>query len=162
MAPRATRMATSCDRPTERANRRFATLAQAMSRISATAPESTKSVGRRLPTVSSRSGVSLKPRPLSSSGYSRSKRTPNAESSACACSRATPGRSLATTSRYWLSRFAEVSSAGRKGCSGTACRGVTQICTGSGWRTSDSITPATWKSSPLSVIVWPTMPGQAE
>ena len=97
LAPKAVRMAISLRRASAFATNKFATFAQAMSRTNATAPNNTSSAGRMSPTIWSRSGTTIAPQPLSSSGYCCSRRREIVVISTCACLVSTCGFRRAIT-----------------------------------------------------------------
>ena len=99
-APTAARIASSRARPSTRAKSRFARFAQAISSTHPTAPSSTSRPHRTSDTMSSRSGRTTAPQPLSSAGYSRSSRCEIVVISACARRTSTSGRRRPIT--RWL------------------------------------------------------------
>ena len=103
LAPSASRTAASCDRAVARTSSRFATLAQAISSTSPTAPISTSSGDRALPTVRSRIGDEPQARVGIGVGVGRvGARVARARSRPlrlCACSTRTPGAIRATAVR---------------------------------------------------------------
>ena len=96
LAPIAARMAISRVREVAFASSRFATLAQAISSTSATAPSSSRSVGRTSPTIDSRKGTTAALLPWLLDGYSCSRRPAMAVIWLRASSSETPGLSRPT------------------------------------------------------------------
>ena len=97
--------ASSCCRAAAERSIRLATLAQAISRRSPTAPSSISSDCRMSPTSRSRSGVSRSRTPVLLSGNSFSSRAPAASSSPCACRSVTPGDNRASRLKIRSDRF---------------------------------------------------------
>ena len=91
LAPRASRTLISRCRLMARSSSRLATLTQAISSTKATAPSNSSSVGRRLPTIDSCSGLTPMPRSLFSSGNCAASPAAITPPSDCACSTVTPG-----------------------------------------------------------------------
>src|SRR6202167_855973 len=90
-APRAARMANSRERPIERARRRLATFAQAISNRKPTAARRTSRNGWTLPTMSCFMETRLTPMSLSASGYAAARFCEMPSMSAFACASVTPG-----------------------------------------------------------------------
>ena len=95
LAPRLARIANSFSRADARASSRLATLTQATSNTNATAPSNTSNALRESPVICSCIGTTRAPSPLLPGSCSSIRRA-MALTSACACSRVTPGLSRPT------------------------------------------------------------------
>ena len=82
----------------------MATLAQAISSTSSTAPESNRSAGRTAPTVSSVIAMTATPRPDMGAGYASVSARATASMSAWAVASVADGARRAMTSYEWESR----------------------------------------------------------
>ena len=99
VAPTAARTASSPRRCAARASRRFATLAQVMTRMSSAAPATASKPLRTPPVTASLSGFTFMPTPGYSLGCCRARLAPSTPSSRTADWRSTPARSRAMTVR---------------------------------------------------------------
>ena len=148
-APMAARIAISFCRAADRASRRFATFAQAISRTSATAPSSTSSAGRasrtRCSCIASTLTVSVR---SIHCGVARRNSSPSSFISARAVSIVMPAFKRAATLRKcpWFALL------------GSGCSGRKTSALGSGRNRSDRM-PTTMYGSPLSAIGLPTVDG---
>ena len=152
-APSATRTEISCERWADRANRRFATFAQAISSTKATAPWSERKTSRISPPLTrSLNGIRFGVTFSFVAGYAWLSRWPMLASSSRACSTATPSASRPMTWRLRLSR-SPVS------VSGGSCARGTQMSTLFENRMSSGITPTMVTALLLAFSVWPSTPG---
>ncbi len=146
-APSALRTAISVSRADARASSRFATLVHAISNTNPTAPSSSSTASRMLPTVASWSGTAVIPRPSLCSGYCRASSVPMVRTSAMACSTGTPGFTRPTAFRNQLLRCVVVKA-------GVYSSGI-QIAVCSGNENALGMTPTTSKDTPSSVTFLP-------
>jgi hypothetical protein len=152
VAPRALRTASSRLREDPRARRRFATLAQAMRRTSATAPSRIRRGARTSPTIVSCSGSVNAVKFASPNSSTRRAMIPTISALACVCD--TPGRSRPTTESQ--SDCSDASSSSHPGLSGA--RGI-QKAAPSGYAKPCGITPITSRGRSLMSTVRPRIPG---
>ena len=151
LAPSAERIATSRSRPTARASRRLATLAQPTRSSSATAPTRTTRAGLTSRTRSACSGNTVVVHPVSKSGFSRARRAASVFISSRAWPSVTSGLSRPTTviqRPRALRMFSFMVSA-------------SHIAAPAGSWKSCGITPTTVNGRPLTVMARPTMAGSA-
>ena len=152
LAPSAVRTAISLARPSVFASRRFARFAEPIRTTQNTAPSRTNSARLTSPTMSSCSGRTAAPQPLSSSGYCSSSLPEIAVISACAAATLTPGLSRAIPRKLWLLRTARSCGVQPSG---------TQRSAFSGWAERRGTTPATMYGSLFSEMDVPTTDGSA-
>ncbi len=157
-APSAARSAISLRRPAARVIWRFATLTHAMRSTDPTAPSRTRSAGLISPANCSRSGTTLTPHPLSTSGYCASSRAAMVSISLRARSTVTPGlRSAAADSERprLAARCSSVSASGTHTSAGLPLREFSLM----NHLKSGGMTPTTVTTSPSSVTALPTTSG---
>jgi hypothetical protein len=160
----AVRSAISRCRAAALASSRLATLAQAISSTKPTAPHSTRSAGRRSPTICSEIGVRRTEKPLSVCGKSFARRWQMASSSALAAAMPMPGRSRPMVTKKRLVRSARMSTGSACGSQASGSSAKPKACGTSvprGKAKRGGMTPTTVSGMPLSRILVPRTRGSA-